>query len=183
MKWLGLLGLETSFAKRRMHLGYRLAETHAPLAGHAARTPPARPRVSLRHHPAAQPDAALAHVTDATDTAVPETGSTAGSSGGGPILGHLLPSDRRGDMTGFVSFVSSGPGDPELADGQGRASRLAAAEVVLFDDLSSGPILGHAAASRSDRGRQKGRAALAQARSRQPPAGRSRFGSGKRWCG
>jgi cobyrinic acid a,c-diamide synthase len=27
----GLLGLETSFAKRRMHLGYRLAELQAPI--------------------------------------------------------------------------------------------------------------------------------------------------------
>ncbi len=47
-------------------------------------------------------------------------------------------------MTGFVSFVSSGPGDPELLTVK-AVQRLAAAEVVLFDDLSSGPILGHAA--------------------------------------
>lgn len=47
-------------------------------------------------------------------------------------------------MTGFVSFVSSGPGDPELLTVKAVA-RLQAAEVVLFDDLSSGPILGHAA--------------------------------------
>jgi cobyrinic acid a,c-diamide synthase len=31
----GLLGLETSFAKRRMHLGYRLAELQAPIPGYA----------------------------------------------------------------------------------------------------------------------------------------------------
>ena len=46
-------------------------------------------------------------------------------------------------MTGFVSFVSSGPGDPDLLTVKAVA-RLQAAEVVLFDDLSSGPILGHA---------------------------------------
>lgn len=46
-------------------------------------------------------------------------------------------------MTGFVSFVSSGPGDPELLTVKAVA-RLQAAEVVLFDDLSSGPILGQA---------------------------------------
>ncbi|MCA0273333.1 MAG: uroporphyrinogen-III C-methyltransferase [Proteobacteria bacterium] len=46
-------------------------------------------------------------------------------------------------MTGFVSFVSSGPGDPELLTLKAVA-RLQAADVVLFDDLSSGPILGHA---------------------------------------
>jgi uroporphyrin-III C-methyltransferase len=46
-------------------------------------------------------------------------------------------------MTGFVSFVSSGPGDPELMTLKAVA-RLAAADVVLFDDLSSGPILAHA---------------------------------------
>jgi uroporphyrin-III C-methyltransferase len=46
-------------------------------------------------------------------------------------------------MTGFVSFVSSGPGDPDLLTVKAVA-RLQAAEVVLFDDLSSGPILGQA---------------------------------------
>ena len=45
-------------------------------------------------------------------------------------------------MTGFVSFVSSGPGDPDLLTLKAVA-RLQAADVVLFDDLSSGPILGH----------------------------------------
>ena len=45
-------------------------------------------------------------------------------------------------MTGFVSFVSSGPGDPELLTLK-AVSRLAAADAVLFDDLSSGPILTH----------------------------------------
>jgi len=49
-------------------------------------------------------------------------------------------------MTGFVSFVSSGPGDPELLTLK-AARRLAEAEVVLFDDLSAGPILGHVPAS------------------------------------
>lgn len=48
-------------------------------------------------------------------------------------------------MTGFVSFVSSGPGDPELLTLK-AARRLAEAEVVLFDDLSAGPILGHVSA-------------------------------------
>ncbi|PJF11252.1 uroporphyrinogen-III C-methyltransferase [Pseudorhodobacter sp. MZDSW-24AT] len=44
-------------------------------------------------------------------------------------------------MTGFVSFVSSGPGDPDLLTLK-AARRLAEADVVLFDDLSAGPILG-----------------------------------------
>ncbi len=48
-------------------------------------------------------------------------------------------------MTGFVSFVSSGPGDPELLTLKAVA-RLQAADAVLFDDLSSGPILAHARA-------------------------------------
>ncbi len=47
--------------------------------------------------------------------------------------------------TGFVSFVSSGPGDPELLTLK-AANRLQAADAVLFDDLSSGPILAHARA-------------------------------------
>ena len=43
-------------------------------------------------------------------------------------------------MTSFVSFVSSGPGDPELLTVK-AANRIAGADAVLFDDLSSGPIL------------------------------------------
>lgn len=43
-------------------------------------------------------------------------------------------------MSGFVSFVSSGPGDPELLTIK-AANRLRQADAVLYDDLSSGPIL------------------------------------------
>lgn len=46
-------------------------------------------------------------------------------------------------MTGFVSFVSSGPGDPELLTLK-AVDRLNRADAVLFDDLSAGPILDHA---------------------------------------
>ncbi|WP_113912661.1 uroporphyrinogen-III C-methyltransferase [Roseovarius dicentrarchi] len=46
-------------------------------------------------------------------------------------------------MSGFVSFVGSGPGDPELLTLK-AVDRLRRADAVLFDDLSSGPILGHA---------------------------------------
>ena len=46
-------------------------------------------------------------------------------------------------MKGFVSFVSSGPGDPELLTLK-AVSRLQSADAVLFDDLSSGPVLTHA---------------------------------------
>lgn len=48
-------------------------------------------------------------------------------------------------MSGFVSFVGSGPGDPELLTLK-AVDRLKRADAVLFDDLSSGPILGHARA-------------------------------------
>lgn len=48
-------------------------------------------------------------------------------------------------MSGFVSFVSSGPGDPELLTVK-AVKRLEAADAILFDDLSSGPILSHARA-------------------------------------
>jgi len=48
-------------------------------------------------------------------------------------------------MSGFVSFVSSGPGDPELLTLK-AVSRLQSADAVLFDDLSAGPILQHARA-------------------------------------
>jgi cobyrinic acid a,c-diamide synthase len=71
---LGLLGLVTSFEKRRMHLGYRLAQLAVPMPGHDAGT-------ALRGHEfhyatiLDQPDAPLAAVTDATGAAVAETGS------------------------------------------------------------------------------------------------------------
>lgn len=73
----GLLGLETSFAKRRMHLGYRLAELQSPLPGHAAGE---RLRGHEFHYATilSQPDAALARVEDATGAEVAETGSRRG---------------------------------------------------------------------------------------------------------
>lgn len=43
-------------------------------------------------------------------------------------------------MTGFVTFVSAGPGDPDLLTVK-AVKALANADAVLFDDLSSGPIL------------------------------------------
>jgi uroporphyrin-III C-methyltransferase len=46
-------------------------------------------------------------------------------------------------VSGFVSFVSAGPGDPELLTLK-AAVRLRAADVVLYDDLASGAILDHA---------------------------------------
>lgn len=48
-------------------------------------------------------------------------------------------------MSGFVSFVSSGPGDPELLTVK-AVDRLGKADAILFDDLSAGPILEHAKA-------------------------------------
>jgi len=46
-------------------------------------------------------------------------------------------------VSGFVSFVSAGPGDPELLTLKG-SNRLRAADVVLYDDLASGAILDQA---------------------------------------
>ena len=43
-------------------------------------------------------------------------------------------------MTGFVTFVSAGPGDPDLLTVR-AVKALQAADAILFDDLSSGPIL------------------------------------------
>lgn len=92
----GLLGLETSFAKRRMHLGYRLARPHQPLPGVG--------RAALRGHEfhyatiLSQPDAALAQVSDANGDPVAETGSFRSLPGGGTVSGtffHLIaPSER-----------------------------------------------------------------------------------------
>lgn len=73
----GLLGLVTSFAQRRMHLGYRHAELQAPLARLAAGT---RLRGHEFHYSTIleQTDAPLARVTDADGAPVPETGSHRG---------------------------------------------------------------------------------------------------------
>lgn len=54
-----------------------------------------------------------------------------------------MPPETEPVAAGFVSFVSAGPGDPELLTLK-AARRLAEADAVLFDDLASGPILGHA---------------------------------------
>ncbi len=43
-------------------------------------------------------------------------------------------------VQGFVSFVSSGPGDPELLTLR-ALKRLQAADVILYDALAAGPIL------------------------------------------
>ena len=91
-RMVGLLGLETSFAKRRMHLGYRLAYPLHPLPGALA-------MAQLRGHEfhyatiLDQPDTPLAAVKDANGDPVPETGSCRQTSGGGLVSGtffHLI---------------------------------------------------------------------------------------------
>jgi cobyrinic acid a,c-diamide synthase len=88
----GLLGLVTSFHKRRMHLGYRLATLALPVPGHRLG---ARLRGHEFHYATIleQPDTPLAHVVDATDTVVPETGSSRTFVGGARATGsffHLI---------------------------------------------------------------------------------------------
>ncbi len=88
---VGLLGLETSFAQRRMHLGYRLAELAAPIPGH-------RPGARLRGHEfhystiLAQPDPPLAVVRDASGAIVEETGSRRRHATG--TFFHLMAEER-----------------------------------------------------------------------------------------
>jgi len=87
----GLLGLQTSFAQRRMHLGYRLAELAAPIPGH-------RTGSRLRGHEfhystiLTQPDVPLAVVRDATGATIAETGSRRGYVTG--TFFHLIAEDR-----------------------------------------------------------------------------------------
>jgi cobyrinic acid a,c-diamide synthase len=75
---VGLLGLETDFAQRRLHLGYRTATLLAPIPGYGAG------RV-LRGHEfhyarvVAQPDQPLADIRDATGEPAAETGSRRGN--------------------------------------------------------------------------------------------------------
>lgn len=65
-------------------------------------------------------------------------------------------------MSGFVSFVGSGPGDPELLTLK-AVDRLKRADAVLYDDLSSG-VLGHvpAEADLVSVGKRAGRASPRQ---------------------
>jgi len=87
----GLLGLETSFAMRRMHLGYRLAELTADMPGNATGT---RLRGHEFHYATilSQPDPALARVRDANGADVVETGSRRGRTTG--TFFHLIAEDR-----------------------------------------------------------------------------------------
>lgn len=73
----GLLGLVTSHAQRKMHLGYRHAQLLAPVSGLAAGT---RLRGHEFHYSTIveQTDAPLARVTDADGAQVIETGSHRG---------------------------------------------------------------------------------------------------------
>ncbi len=87
----GLLGLETSFAKRRMHLGYRRAELTTGMPGHAQG---ARLRGHEFHYASilAQPDPPLASVRDANGAEVAETGSRRGHVTG--TFFHLIAEER-----------------------------------------------------------------------------------------
>jgi cobyrinic acid a,c-diamide synthase len=88
---MGLLGLETSFATRRIHLGYRLAELAADMPGHG---PGARLRGHEFHYATilSQPDAPLAAVRDANGAAVAESGSRREHVTG--TFFHLIAEDR-----------------------------------------------------------------------------------------
>jgi cobyrinic acid a,c-diamide synthase len=87
----GLLGLETSYATRRLHLGYRRAVLEAPMPGFG-------PGAALRGHEfhystvLAEPDAPLARVSDADGNPAPETGSRRGNVTG--TFFHLIAEDR-----------------------------------------------------------------------------------------
>ena len=87
----GLLGLVTSYEKRKFHLGYRRAELEAPLPGFA-------PGAALRGHEfhystiREQPDAPLAKVYDADGNPVPETGSHKGHVSG--TFFHLISGEE-----------------------------------------------------------------------------------------
>jgi cobyrinic acid a,c-diamide synthase len=88
----GLLGLVTSYEKRKFHLGYRRAVLSAPMPGHLAGT-------ALRGHEfhystiLDQPDAPLAQVADADGNPVSETGSVRGHVTG--TFFHLITPEEQ----------------------------------------------------------------------------------------
>ena len=85
----GLLGLETSFEKRKFHLGYRKATLNEAIPGFAANTP-------LRGHEfhyatiLDEPDAPLAKITDSNGLEVAETGSARAFEAGGRATGTFF---------------------------------------------------------------------------------------------
>ncbi|KEJ90509.1 cobyrinate a,c-diamide synthase [Sulfitobacter donghicola] len=88
----GLLGLETSFAKRKFHLGYRRATLDASIPG-------AQAGAQLRGHEfhyatiVDEPDTPLAQITDSNGLMVTETGTYRRNEGGGQVSGtffHLI---------------------------------------------------------------------------------------------
>jgi cobyrinic acid a,c-diamide synthase len=89
-KMLGLLGLVTSYEKRKFHLGYRRAVLSQAMPGADAGS-------ALRGHEfhyssiLEQPDTALADVFDADGNAVPETGSKRGRVTG--TFFHLIAAE------------------------------------------------------------------------------------------
>lgn len=90
-RMLGLLGLVTSYEKRKFHLGYRRAILQAGMPGFGAGT-------ALRGHEfhystiLEEPDAPLAQVMDADGGPVPETGSIKGNVTG--TFFHLITGER-----------------------------------------------------------------------------------------
>lgn len=87
----GLLGLKTSFEKRKFHLGYRRAILERAMPGFA-------PGAALRGHEfhyttiLDQPDEPLANVFDADGNPVPETGSIRGNVSG--TFFHYITQDQ-----------------------------------------------------------------------------------------
>ncbi|MEX0281443.1 MAG: cobyrinate a,c-diamide synthase [Arenibacterium sp.] len=90
-KMAGLLGLVTSYEKRKFHLGYRQAVLKSPLPGFL---PGARLRGHEFHYSTIleQPDPPLADVGDADGNQVPETGSSRGQVTG--TFFHLITAEE-----------------------------------------------------------------------------------------
>lgn len=89
-RMLGLLGLETSMAKRRLNLGYRRATLVTPAAGHET----GQRLIGHEFHYAtivSHSDAPLATITDASGTVLTETGSQRGKVTGSFF--HMIATD------------------------------------------------------------------------------------------
>jgi len=88
----GLLGLVTSFERRKIHLGYRQAMLNVPALGYGSNT---RLRGHEFHYSTIvkESDQPLAQVTDADGAPVPETGSVRGNVTG--AFFHLIAEAER----------------------------------------------------------------------------------------
>ena len=116
--------------------------------------------VGRAHHEGAVEPAVEATLFDADGPSAPAEASPGGSPGA--ARGALAAAASAATRTGLVSLIGAGPGDPELLTARAH-TRLAEADVVLYDALVSPAILALASHARClSVGKRHGRHSVSQ---------------------